>query len=393
MRLVLIFCVLSLVWIAPAAARPPVIATGSQGPVLDGPNTTNLDLRDADTLAVRSSGLTVPGLAWSLQASPDGTQTAILSRSTREIGFSPQPYSTVAFTTGGAAIELPGDVLAAVWTDPSRLVVLTDRGAQVPARVSAIDTQARTVVDVHDLDSAPGDAIRIGDRFAVVDTNYRFTERTITPKVRIFAADGSQERVVSLRRLGRGRLTYVRLARQGGRLVAYASASGRLATITPATGAVTVRRTRLRSQTRTEILDVSGRRVWLAIEGPNRDRIYGVDRRTGRTGPLLCRCPAQTAGIPGGWVSADFDAGKLRRYDRRGRKRWSHPVGRYYGPPVRFLAGRLYALDVHRPLKLAPRTGKVLAPGVPAMTYPGLITESDGRPVFPLGLGAATATG
>jgi hypothetical protein len=276
-----------------------------------------------------------------------------------------------------------------MWQDPQRLLVITDRDPSgLKARVIAIDTASRSVVGSTELRGAPGDSMRIGDKLVIVDTNRRRNSPTFTPLVRVFAADGTQERTISLKRLKsrkRQRLTYIFLRPGGGTLTVFAAASGRFGTLDVFHGGLTaVRRTGLRGERREPLLSSSAHRLLIAKGEFGKHNVFLVDKRTGKA--RLLRRSAEPRSSGSGYF-AGRDA--LRRYDALGRLVWTALRGSAFGSCPTQIYGRvIYVCDrqgqVHA---LWVPTGRETGVGPAPLSYPGMIGEADGGYLYTYNLG------
>lgn len=382
---------LALLLAAPAAARPQLIARGDPYSHAGAYGfSTTLTLADPASVKPRPGSVTVPGAVNQLQGSPDGAQLATLGNTVRcESNIPPSRcfgavtfVDTATMQAQGDPLEVEGDLLTALWRDPSRLVVVTDRAPTgLEAAVVAIDTATHAEVGRTTLEGAPGDAMRVGDELLVVDTNRsNVQDGTITPVLRVFAADGTPKQAISLGALRDSadqRLTYIHLRAGGGLVTVFAAASGRFATVDLQRGRLTdVRRTRLREERREPLLSADARRLLIARNEFGNPRIYRVDRRTGAA-KLLRRSPVPRSTGSGYMASGEFG---VRRYGPTGRLLWTalkRGVGD--GCAVLRYGIRVYACDRHGQVHaLALRTGRRTGSGPAPGSYPGMIGEADG---------------
>jgi hypothetical protein len=381
---ILLALVGALVLAAPAAAREQIVARGQFDGAADA---TTLTLADPRTVEARPGSVTLPGDVWSIEGSPDGSRFAALGREARSGKIS--IVDTQTLQPVGAPIEVEGIPITAMWQDPGRLLVITDRDPSgLKARVAVIDTVSRSVVGSTDLRGAPGDAMRIGDRLVVVDTNRRRNAPTFTPVVRVFAADGTQERTISLKglksRAGQ-RLTYVHLRPGGGTLTVFAAASGRFGTLDELAGRlIAVRDTGLRSERPEVLLSSSSHHLLIAKGEFGRHNVFVVKKRTGKA-RLLRR--SENPRTSGSGYFAGHDA--LRRYDAVGRLLWTALEGSAFGScPTQRYGGVVYVCDragqVHA---LSVPTGHEYGVGPAPQSYPGMIGEAHGGYFFPYNLG------
>jgi hypothetical protein len=391
---------LALLLAAPAEARPQLIARGDYTVYADPRTyTTTLTLADPATVEPRAGSVTVPGAVTSFEGSPDGTRLATLGDEVRCEGDLPPArcFGAVTFVDTATMqpldepVELEGDLLTALWSDPARLVVVTDRAPTgLEAAVVAIDTDTHAEVGRTTLAGAPGDAMRVGNDLLVVETNRRNTEDgTITPVLRVFAADGTPKQTISLRALKGApeqRLTYIHLRAGGGVITAFAAASGRFASIDLRRGRLTeVRRTRLRSDKREPLLSAGARWLLVARNDFGNPRIYRVDRRTGAA-RLLRRSRVPRSTGSGYMASGEFG---VRRYGPTGKPLWTGLKGGVgEGCSVLRYGIRVYACDgrgqVHA---LSLRTGRETGLGPEPASYPGILGEADGGYLFTHNLG------
>jgi hypothetical protein len=379
---------------APAHARPSLVARGELAP--SGPVQTTLTLADPLSTAAQPGQVTVAGDVWSIEGSPDGAQYVALGRAARQVGdFEPrQRFAALTFVDAATAqqvgepVELEGDPLTALWADPARLLVVTDRAANgLHTRVVTIDAVAHAVVGATELRGAPGDALRLRERLLVVDTNRRNTkDGTITPALCVFAADGTLERRISLRALKRtpdDRLTYVQIAADRGQVVAFSWRSGRFATVDVDTGKVTARGTRLATQRREPLLGATARRLVVARGSGERPRVFAIDRRTGAA--TFLRRTADPRPAPGGWLATGSTG--VRRFDARGHRVWKALAdGAAQCSTLRYGA-MVYACDGQGVHALRLSTGEETGAGPGPTSYPGMIGEADGGYLYPYALG------
>jgi hypothetical protein len=391
----LLTLVFALMLAAPASARPQIVARG----VNHDTRSTTLTLADPASVQAKPGSVTVPGSVAQFQGSPDGSQLAALGNYARNEGDLPPVrwFSDVTFVATARMqpvadpVELEGILLTALWRDPSRLVVVIDRAPTgLKAAVVAIDTETHAVTRRTVLEGAPGDAMRVGDDLLVVETNRRNTaDGTITPALRVFAADGTLKRTIPLRALkgdAEQRLTYIHLRAGGGVVTAFAAESGRFGTVDLRKGRLTdVRRTRLRSEKREVLLSADAHRLLVARSGSSNLKIFKVARRSGRA-TLLRRSPAPRSVGSGYIASGEFG---VRRYGPRGRLLWTALKGSVgVGCTVLRYGLHVYACDdrgqVHA---LSLRTGRETGVGPAEPSYPGMIGEADGSYLFTYNLG------
>lgn len=336
---------------------------------------------DARTLERDSRSVPLVSGPRVFEASPDGKTLAVSD------GGMLRFIDVATWTLEPQAVPVPG-TLGIYWTEKGRLLVTTGNGDTEQAAVYVIDPDRPAPLARRPLDHTAMDGQKVGDYYAVLDSDQR---QDLPDKdnsvVRIYSAGGRQLHVVRLgSQTGDDELRA--LTAFGGKL--YVGAGRHFFRIDPKTG----KRTSFRAPGKDYIYG------WLAVSKRHLvgDGIHVARHRgttTGfvfnrRTGALVrsVASPSEQRGFGSGWVSYAFPRSGLTGYDANGTRRWRTLRGVDFNG-VDHVRGYLYVRSLDDPSVLTraidKRTGRVTGRLRGPLTDQLVAADSDGEIVNSLG--------